>query len=128
MNKGLINSIAGLSLLGGGGLLIAPRMTGALFGLPTESPTLLRALGVRDIVIGGMLLTGAHRAGLIARGASDAFDSALIVREAVRGKRSWGGTIVRAAIGATSAVVAITAALSEDERRPDPANSNGEVA
>ena len=128
MNKSLVQSIAGLSFLGGGALLIAPRMTGALFGLPTESPTLLRLLGVRDIIIGGMLISGAERAGLIARGASDAFDSALIVREAVRGRRSWTSTIVKTAIGASSAIVAITAALSKDEGSPSPANGNGEVA
>lgn len=129
MNKSLITPIAGMSFLGGSALLIAPRITGSLFGLPTESPALLRALGVRDIIIGGMLLSGAHKAGLIARGASDAFDSALIVREAVRGKRSWGGTIVRAAIGATSAVVALAAAMSsEDEGGSGAATSNGEGA
>ncbi len=115
MNANLVRSASILSLLGGGALLIAPRATGALFGLPTDSTLLLRALGVRDLVIGGVLLSGAHRPGLIARGLSDAFDTALIVREGMRGKKSVVGTVFRAAFGVTSAAVALTTALSPEE-------------
>lgn len=114
MSPTLVRSVTILSFLGGGALLIAPKTTGALFGLPTESTLFLRALGVRDIVIGGVLLSGAHREGLIARGLSDAFDSALIVREGLRGRRSVASALLRAVVGATSSVVAISAALSRE--------------
>lgn len=114
MNPTLIRSVSALSLLGGGALLIAPRATGAFFGLPTESSLFLRVLGVRDLLIGAALLSGAHRQGLLARGLSDAFDTALIVREGVRGRSSITRTVLRAAIGATSAAIAIKAALTEE--------------
>jgi hypothetical protein len=114
MNPTLIRSVSALSLLGGAALVIAPKTTGAFFGLPTGSRLFLRALGVRDLAIGGALLAGMHRQGLLARGLSDAFDTALIVREGVRGDKSILGTIVRAAIGGTSAAIAIRAALTEE--------------
>ena len=114
MNPTVVRSVSVLSLLGGAGLLIAPRAAGALFGLPTESTLFLRVLGVRDLAIGGALLAGAHRAGLIARGVSDAFDTALIVREGVRGKSSIASTVFRAAIGATSAAISLSTALAPE--------------
>jgi hypothetical protein len=117
MNTTLVRSVTALSLLGGGALLIAPRMTGAFFGLPTESPTFLRVLGVRDLLIGAALAAGAHREGLLARGVSDVFDTALIVREGVRGRSSVVGTIVRAIVGGTSAAVALHAALTREQEQ-----------
>jgi hypothetical protein len=43
----------------GAGALVAPRLSARQYGLPTDDPTalaLVRALGARDIVIGGALL------------------------------------------------------------------------
>lgn len=115
MNSLHVRSVATLSLLGGGALLLAPRATGALFGLPTSSAALLRVLGARDVAIGAALLSGAHRAGMLARGVSDAFDTALIVREGIAGRTSLAGTVVRAAIGGASALFTLHAALSDEQ-------------
>lgn len=122
MNSLHVRSVATLSLLGGGALLLAPRATGALFGLPTTSTTLLRVLGARDVAIGAALLAGAHRGAMLARGVSDAFDTALIVREGISGRTSLAGTVVRAAIGGASALFTLHAALSEE---PAPAEATG---
>lgn len=123
MNTTVVRSASILSLIGGSALLIAPRATGAFFGLPTGSTMFLRALGVRDLVIGAALLSGAHRAGLIARGVSDAFDTALIVREGVLGRTGIASTLFRAAIGGTSAAVSLHTALAP-EATAEPASAS----
>ena len=50
----------GVALLGlGTGAILAPRWSSAQYGLPTDNPTalaLIRALGARDIALGGAFL------------------------------------------------------------------------
>lgn len=101
----LSRALGWLSFGSGVALLVAPRPLGRLYGLPS-SLGLLRALGVRDLIIGaGLLREGPRRAWLVARALSDALDTALIAADARRGDRSAFATAGRLAIGLGTAVL-----------------------
>jgi hypothetical protein len=54
----------------GAGALVAPRLSAGQYGLPTEDPTalaLVRALGARDIAIGGALISNRNDRPALAR-------------------------------------------------------------
>ena len=75
----LTRTAAFASLASGAALLAAPRPIGDLYGI-SQSRTLRRWLGVRDLVIGvGLLRAERARAWWVARAASDAVDTLLIV-------------------------------------------------
>ena len=70
------------------GLVLAPRTMARLYGLP-ELPLLLRALGARDLAIGlGLVVADEWRPWMLARGASELCDGALIGVAALSGRRA----------------------------------------
>lgn len=93
--------MAGAASLASGALMVAlPARMARLYGLPQRSG-LIRALGVRDALVGLGLLRGSRRIALLARAASDALDAALIARDARHG-RSRLATLARLAVAVTS--------------------------
>jgi hypothetical protein len=103
--------LAVLSAASGIGLLWVPRTFGKAFGLPAH-PGLCRALGLRDVALGLLMLSSRSRVGLAGRAASDVTDGLLIAREARRRPRD--GTSGRFAVAALSAASA--AALAARSR------------
>ncbi len=59
MQNPLATALGGVFVLIGAGALIAPGISAGQYGLPTTDPTalaLVRALGARDVAIGGAIL------------------------------------------------------------------------
>lgn len=68
--------------------MVAPRPMARLYGLP-ELPLLLRALGLRDLAIGlGLVVADTWRPWMLARGAAELCDGALIAVAALSGRRT----------------------------------------
>jgi hypothetical protein len=92
-----------LSAASGIGLVCLPRAFGMLFGLPANLG-LCRALGVRDVALGMLMLSGRARWGLAGRAASDVTDALIIMREArQRPRDGMSGRLAVAALSAASA-------------------------
>ena len=100
---GVLSAASGLMLV------VRPRAMGALYGLP-RSVTLLRLIGVRDLLIGTTILAAPRRGGpLWARGVSDAADALLIAWQGVRRGSPWGSAL-RMSVALGSAGLAVAAA------------------
>jgi hypothetical protein len=96
-----------LSLACGGAMIAAPRLFGPLFSLP-RNRTLVRLLGVRDVLIGSALLVPAsRRLGLALRALADTGDGVMIANELAR----KGTTRVRGAFSLAVAALSATASL-----------------
>jgi hypothetical protein len=79
---------AAMSVASGVALALAPDRMADVYAFPRHRPRLVRALGVRDVVIGVLLLrTGTERMGYRSRAAADAMDVALMLREVASGRR-----------------------------------------
>jgi len=88
-----------LSLGAGAALLVAPEPMTELFALP-RGETMGRALGLRDLTVGVLLLVPATRElGLHLRALSDATDALLAGSESVRGARPLRSTLLTLAGG-----------------------------
>jgi hypothetical protein len=106
-------SIGLLSVAIGGAMMAAPRLFGALFSLP-RNRHLVRYLGVRDVLIGGALLTPAsRRLGLALRALADTGDGVMIASELARTKaaRVRGGLSL--AFAGLSAAASLRLALRD---------------
>jgi hypothetical protein len=86
-----------LSVGSGLGMLFAPSAMARAYALPFE-PRLLRALGLRDVLIGGLLLAhDSARLGLNLRAAADAGDALLVASQLARRQGAPRGTSLRVA-------------------------------
>ena len=92
--QGTAALLGALSVATGAILLVSPRSLTELFKLP-RTETVGRALGLRDVVAGTLLLApSTRRAGLLLRGASDATDAVLAASETLRGRRPLRHTAI----------------------------------
>ena len=108
---------AALSVASGLALALAPDRMADLYALPRHRPRLVRALGVRDVAIGALLLrTTTERMGYRARAAADAMDVALMLREVASGRRRFASVAARVAGGVVSVALAIRGALVRPPR------------
>jgi uncharacterized membrane protein len=102
--EGLAVALGWFSVALGVAEVVAPRRLGRAIGV-RSSPSLLRAMGLREIASGVGILTGQRRTGLWSRVAGDAVDLALL-GQALSSTRSN-----RARVAAATAAVAGVAAL-----------------
>ena len=108
---------AAMSVASGVALVLAPDQMADLHAFPRHRPRLVRALGVRDVAIGVLLLrTGTERMGYRARAAADAMDVALMLREVASGRRRFASVAARVAGGVLSVALAIRGALTRPPR------------
>src|SRR4051794_6571654 len=106
-------SLGLLSVACGGALLVAPRLFGALFSLPSNRP-LLRLLGARDVLIGRAILAPASRhTGLLLRSASDTIDGVMIATQLARRKAGAIHGTAALSIAALSAATALWLAQAD---------------
>lgn len=99
-----------LSVASGGIMLVAPRAMAHVYALPRKPVALLRAIAVRDFVIGlGLLSPRWRRTAAVARGIADVGDSILIAVHAVSTEGSVRPARGRILLGLTSALTAFRA-------------------
>lgn len=103
-----------VSLASGGAMLVAPRTMAGIYAFPRAPVALLRAVAIRDLLIGvGLLHARWRKAAAIARSVSDVADSVLIAAHAARAHGSVAPVRGRVLIGLASALLGFrTAAVS----------------
>lgn len=96
-----------LSVASGGVMLVAPHTMARLYALPQKPLALLRAIAVRDFLIGlGLLSPRWRRTAAVARGIADVGDSILIAAHALGTEGSVGSVRGRILLGLSSALTA----------------------
>jgi hypothetical protein len=96
-----------LSVASGGVMLVAPHTMARLYALPRKPVALLRAIAVRDFLIGlGLLSPRWRRTAAVARGIADVGDSILIAAHAVGTEGSLASVRGRILLGLSSALTA----------------------
>ena len=103
-----------LSVASGGAMLVAPHTIARLYALPQKPVALLRAIAVRDFLIGlGLLSPRWRRTAAVARGIADVGDSILIAAHAVSAEGSGESVRGRILLGLSSALTAFRSSTGQ---------------
>jgi len=110
-----VRMLGTVSVASGIASIVAPRRMAELYKLPRR-PTLVRTLGVRDVIVGALLFSPpTTRAALLLRGLADMVDSGIVASQLLFCTRTF-----QEARGALSGAAMIGALAFELYRRTGP--------